>query len=136
MKIITSIFLFFLTQITFGQNDINGVWVDSTSSAFTNCTAIFSVQNDTIYFSHYLEFNGQPFVEHGKGIVIYKAADKATDNVGRYIYTVTVCLPIQGWSTAGIHNLELSPDGLTLRGTYSDNKGNNGPLVFKKKYPL
>lgn len=129
MRLILGLLL--LSSVSFAQN-INGVWVDSAGSAFTNCTAIFSIEKDSVYFSHYIEFNGQPFVEHGKGIVIYKQKD----NLFRILYNVTVTLPIPGWSTAGIHSLELSADGKTLRGTYSDNKGNKGPLVFKKKYPL
>lgn len=109
----------------FGQ-DINGVWADSSSASFNNCYAVFSEQNDSIHMAHYIEFNGTPFVEYGSGII----------QNGKYIYTVYVTKQIPGWTTTqGKHILELSSDGNTLRGTYSDNSGNTGPLVFKRMLP-
>lgn len=110
-----------ITSLGFSQ-DINGVWQDSTGASFKNCIAIFSVQNDSVFMSHYLEFNGIPFVESGAGII-------SGDTLN---YQVTVTRQIPGWSTAGIHQLVLSADRKTLRGTYSDNVGNTGTLVFKR----
>lgn len=125
-KIILTLGILF-TQVTVAQKsiDINGVWQDSSGTAFTNCTAIFAVKNDSVFYTHYLEFNKIPFVEYGKG--------KIKNGILNYI--VTVSLQIPGWSTGGEHQLALSKDGLTLRGTYKDNLGNTGPLVFKKRFP-
>ena len=76
--------------------------------------------------THYAEFNGNPFVEHGEGIVIGNKLQ----------YSVKVTTRVPGWkTTAGKHVLVLSDDKRTLRGTYNDNTGNSGPLVFKKKFP-
>lgn len=123
MKLFT-IFLF-ITMISLNANaeDINGIWQDSTSTSFSNCTAIFAVKNDSVFMTHYLEFNTIPFVEYGKGVI-------KGDSI---IYSVTVSKQIPGWSTAGVHRLKSFDQGKTLRGNYHDNKGNSGTLVFKRK---
>lgn len=101
--------------------DINGVWTDI-NSGVSNAVAIISEQNGKVIFSHYLEWNGQKFVESGTG-----------KRIGNTItYTVNVTLPIDGWATAGTHTLILSEDGNTLEGTFVDNKGRNGPIAFKR----
>ncbi|MBO73110.1 MAG: hypothetical protein CMD35_05760 [Flavobacteriales bacterium] len=116
----------FFPVFTFSQN-FNGVWVDSSSADFSNCTAVFSIKKDSVFMTHYLEFQGHPFVEYGSGIV-----------KGNQIqYTVYVTVQVPGWNTSkGYHVLTISEDGKTLRGTYEDNAGNKGKLVFKRKYPI
>lgn len=105
--------------------DYNGIWADSSSNSFTNCYAIFSVKNDSVFMTHYLEFNGEPFVEYGIGIL----------KDAKLSYRVCVSKQIKGWTTTkGHHILKLDADGKTLRGSYTDNSGNSGPLVFKKKF--
>lgn len=113
----------FCAFFNINAQDINGLWADSSGSSFSNCNVIFAVKNDSVFMTHYLEFNGTPFVEYGSGII---KGDSLT-------YKVTVSKGIPGWSTAGVHTLKLSADGNTLRGSYSDNKGNHGPLVFKRQ---
>lgn len=126
MKINTLILAFFTLSLTNYAQSAQGVWSDSSSTSFTNCYAIFSVENDSVFMTHYIEFNGEPFVEYGSGIV-------KGDSL---IYNVRVTQQIRGWTTtAGTHKLKLSPDGRTLKGSYSDNTGNTGPLIFTKKYP-
>lgn len=125
MKQVLSTLIILLSLNTFAQ-DFNGVWADSSSASFTKATAVFSVKNDSVFMTHYVEFNGHPFVEHGQGVV----------KGNKLQYTVHVTVQVPGWSTTqGEHNLEISKDGNTLRGTYKDNSGNTGPLVFKRVYP-
>ncbi len=111
---------------TTGRNietiNINGVWEDSNSVAFQNAVLILSDNNGEINMSHYLEWKGQKFLEYGKG--------SRTGNT--IIYDTEVTIPINGWASKGTHQLVLSEDGQTLRGTYSDNMGKSGPIVFKK----
>lgn len=103
------------------KTDINGVWVDNNENV-QNAVAIISEQNGKVIFSHYLEWNGQKFVESGIG-----------KRIGNTIeYTVDVTLPIEGWATQGTHTLTLSEDGNTLKGTYKDNKKREGPISFKR----
>jgi hypothetical protein len=83
---------------------------------------IISQTGNKILVAHYLEFNGTPMVEEGKGKVSGRKAS----------YKVKVTKAIPGWATSGEHFLELSPDGTALRGYYKDAKGNTGPIVFKK----
>ena len=127
MKFLTSFLIVFQLGFTFslfGQNNVNGLWEDATSSsAFSHCTAIFAQDGDSIFVTHYLEFNGQPFVEYGSGTI----------QGDTLIYEVKVTQQIPGWATSGTHQLILSEDKKTLKGTYTDNKGNTGELVFKKK---
>lgn len=125
MKNLTFLLLI-LFAFTGKSQDISGVWADSSSASFTNCYAIFSVEGDSIQMTHYLEFNGAPFVEYGKGIIQNNQVN----------YHVVVTKQIPGWtSQSGDHSLTLSNDSTTLRGTYTDNLGNTGPLVFKRKFP-
>lgn len=105
------------------SHDINGLWEDSTGTPFTNCHLIFAMKNDSVFMTHYIEFNGQPFVEYGTGIMIKDSLN----------YEVIVTKGIPGWSTAGIHRLKIFDSGNTLRGSYHDDNGNTGPLVFKRK---
>lgn len=115
----------FLAQLCFGQ-DFNGVWSDSSSTSFTNCYAVFVVQNDSVHMTHYLEFNNQPFLEYGTGIVLGDTL----------VYDVRVAQQVPGWkSKTGKHVLILSADKKTLSGTYTDNLGNTGALIFKKRFP-
>lgn len=100
---------------------INGWWSDSASTSFSNCYASFQLVGDSVFMTHYIEFNQQPFFETGKGIV-------KDDSL---IYDVIVRHGIEGWSTAGTHRLAIKNDSL-LEGNYSDNKGNKGPLVFRR----
>ena len=101
---------------------LNGWWSDSASASFSNCYASFQLVGDSVFMTHYIEFNNQPFFETGKGIV-------KGDSL---IYNVIVRHGIEGWSTAGTHCLAIKNDSL-LEGSYSDNKGNKGPLVFRKR---
>ena len=100
----------------------SGVWADSAGVQFKNQTAVFSVTSDQVMMTHYLEFNGQPFIEQGLG-------DRRGDTLD---YVVQVTQTIPGWATEGKHKLVLDRDGKTLRGIYEDNKGNKGSLIFKK----
>ncbi|MFL5729062.1 MAG: hypothetical protein ACJ75J_06185 [Cytophagaceae bacterium] len=118
--------LIFSSGFSFSQtnaySDLNGLWADSNSAAFSNAYIIFSQEGSSVTFSHYLEFKGIPMVEYGKG--------KISGN--KVEYKVKVSKPIPGWARKGFHSLLLSADGKTLRGIYKDEKGNTGPLVFKK----
>lgn len=102
--------------------NLDGWWSDSVSISFSNCYADFDIVGDSVYMTHFIEFNGQPFFETGKGII-------KKDSI---IYNVIVRHGIEGWSTAGTHKLKLI-DNNTLEGTYADNKGNKGPLVFRRR---
>ncbi len=102
--------------------NLNGVWRDSSGASFSNCNAIITQVGNKITFSHYLEFNGQPFMEFGTGALKNRTIK----------YKVKVTKEISGWATSGVHQLTLDVDGKTLRGTYKDNKGNVGPMVFKR----
>ena len=119
------IILFFFGTLTVNAQDtinLNGVWRDSSGTAFSNCYAIITQKGNKITFSHYIEFNGQPFVEFGQG-TLKKRTIK---------YKVKVTKEIPGWATTGLHELTLSADGKTLRGTYYVNKENTGPMVLKR----
>ena len=102
--------------------NLEGWWSDSVSASFSNCYANFQQKGDSIYMAHFIEFNGQPFFETGKGVI----------NNDSLIYNVIVIHKIEGWSTAGTHKLKLI-DKNTLEGTYADNKGNKGPLLFRRR---
>jgi len=115
--------ILFSTNCLSQNTDINGLWEDSSGTSFSNCHAIFAIKNDSVFMTHYLEFNGIPFVEHGKGIITGDSLN----------YNLIVTKEIPGWSTAGVHHLKIFDNGNTLRGNYSDNKGNTGPIVFKRK---
>ena len=125
MKKLIIILYTYLPFVSFSQ-DFSGIWTDSTNADFSNCTAIFSVSNDSVFMAHYLKFKGNSFIEHGSGIIKNNQVE----------YTVNVTLQVPGWTaTKGYHKLTLSKDANTLRGTYVDNSGNTGNLVFKRKYP-
>lgn len=104
------------------NQDLNGLWADSNSSAFQNGYVIFSQQGNKVKMMHYIEFNGTPMVEQGEGII----------DGNKISYDVVVPKAIPGWATSGKHIFILSPDGKTLRGIYQDGKGNTGPIVFKR----
>ena len=112
------------TSLSQSNSNVSGVWSDCQGEAFSNCTAVFSQKGDSIFVTHYIEWNGQPMVEHGWGT--------RQGNVLTYHVWVTVQIP--GWSTQGDHYLTLSEDGNTLEGVYKDNKGNSGPLKFERSF--
>lgn len=103
--------------------DINGVWVDSSSSATQNAVMVLSERDGKVVMVHYLEWKNKKFVEFGIG--------KREQNT--ISYTAMVTKPIEGWADEGFHLLSISPDGQTLRGSYEDNTNSSGPLVFKKQ---
>ena len=102
-------------------DQLSGLWKDS-NSTLNNAYAIFSVEGSQLEMMHYLEYNGKPMVEKGRGKLIGRRLD----------YFVVVTKQIPGWAMTGEHFLTLSQDGKTLRGAFEDEKGNVGPLVFKK----
>ena len=119
------IILFFFAALSVNAQDtinLNGVCRDSSGTSFANCYAIITQKGSKITFSHYIEFNGQPFVEFGQGSLKRRTIK----------YKVKVTKQIPGWATTGEHELTLSADGKTLRGFYHDGKGNTGPMVLKR----
>lgn len=101
---------------------VSGVWQDVNSDSFTNCYAQFTQKKDSIFMTHFLEFNGEPFYEVGEGI-------RKGDSI---IYHVEVKHQIPGWSTAGDHYLKINKEGNVLEGYFIDNLGNKGELKFKR----
>ncbi len=102
---------------------IDGFWSDSTSTNFTNCYAQFTQKGDSVFMTHFLEFQGQPFFERGVGII-------KGDSL---IYNVVVIHKIEGWATTGKHALKLSKDGKTLEGTIFAGNGYVGPITFRRR---
>src|SRR4051812_11115114 len=83
---------------------VNGIWVDSNSTAFSNGYAIFSVdEHGKLAMTHYVEYNGVPMVEKGIGFCSH----------GTLNYDAIVTKAIPGWSLKGQHILTLSEDGNT-----------------------
>ena len=111
-------------EYTIGATELAGLWTDSNTTAFQNSAIIFSVEGATIEMLHYLEWQGHPFVEKGKGRIYGRKLD----------YFVTVTRPIPGWTITGEHFLTLSKDGRTLRGACEDENGILVPLVLKGGY--
>ncbi len=116
------IFLLIGSSFCYGQTDLNGIWADSNSTSFKNCFLIISQQSTVITISHYLEYKGVSLVEKGTGYL----------KNNEIHYDVQVTKGISGWATKGTHHLNIENEGNTLRGYYIDDKGNNGPLVFKR----
>jgi hypothetical protein len=102
--------------------NISGLWADVNSSNFKNCYVIFAQDGNKIIMNHYLEFKDTPMVEYGIGEI----KDRTV------IYDVVVTKAIPGWATRGKHSLLLNKQGDTLRGTYKDEQGKDGPIVFAK----
>ncbi len=109
-------------EYTIGAEELAGLWTDSNTKTFQHSAIIFSVEGSTIEMMHYLEWQGHPFVEKGRGRIYGRKLD----------YFVTVTRPIPGWSLTGEHFLTLSKDGRTLRGACEDENGILVPLVLKK----
>jgi hypothetical protein len=123
-KIYILIFTLYLSAQIMAQHNLNGMWKDVNDTAFKNCYVIIAQDKDSVFVNHYLEFNGTPMVEYGKGII-------KNDSV---IYNVNVSLAIPGWSTKGIHKLKITNQN-TLLGMYFDNKGNSGKIEFTRFLP-
>jgi hypothetical protein len=102
--------------------NISGLWADVNSSNFKNCYVIIAQDGNKIIMNHYLEFKGTGMVEYGIG--------KIKDTTVSYDVVVTKAIP--GWATKGKHFLTLNKKGDTLRGTYQDEQGKHGTIVFAK----
>lgn len=102
--------------------NISGLWKDVNSTNFKNCYVIFAQDGNKIIMNHYLEFKGTKMVEYGIG--------KIKDTTVSYDVVVTKAIP--GWATKGKHFLTLNKKGDTLRGTYQDEQGKRGTIVFAK----
>jgi hypothetical protein len=102
--------------------NISGLWSDVNSGNFKNCYVIIAQDENKIIMNHYLEFKGTGMVEYGIG--------KIKDSI--VTYDVIVTKPIPGWATKGKHFLTLNKQGDTLRGTYQDEQGKHGAIVFAK----
>jgi hypothetical protein len=99
-----------------------GLWRDSNTTVYKNSSIIFSVEGSNIEMLHYMEWQGKPFVEKGRGKIYGSRLD----------YFVVVTNPIPGWAMTGEHFLTISSDGRTLSGAFEDENGTLGSLVFKK----
>lgn len=104
-------------------SDISGIWADSACTGnFSECELTIAQRGNDLHMMHTLKFKKQFFMEEGDG--------KIDSNHVQWDVLVTRQIP--GWATAGTHFLSLSKDKKTLRGHYEDNKGNKGPIVFKR----
>jgi hypothetical protein len=101
---------------------LSGLWRDSNTTVYKNSSIIFSVEGSNMEMLHYMEWEGKPFVEKGRGKIYGSKLD----------YFVVVTNPIPGWAMTGEHFLTISSDGRTLRGAFEDENGILGSLVFKK----
>ena len=102
---------------------ISGIWQDINSDKFTNCYAQFTQKKDSVFMTHFLEFDGEPFYEVGEGI-------RKGDSI---VYHVEVKHQIKGWSTSGYHHLKINKEGNIFEGYFIDNLGNKGELRFVRK---
>lgn len=102
--------------------NISGLWTDVNSSNFKNCYVIIAQDGNKIIMNHYLEFKGTGMVEYGIG--------KIKDTTLSYDVVVTKAIP--GWAIKGKHFLTLNKKGDTLRGTYQDEQGKYGKIVFAR----
>lgn len=102
--------------------NISGLWTDVNSSNFKNCYVIIAQDGTKIIMNHYLEYKGTGMIEYGIGEI--------KDNTVSYDVVVTKAIP--GWATKGKHILTLNAQRDTLRGTYQDEQGKYGPIVFAK----
>jgi hypothetical protein len=126
-KTITAISLFIIltsctSKIDTSPTNISGLWTDVNSTNFKNCYVIIAQDGNKIIMNHYLEFKGTKMVEYGIGEI--------KDSTVTYDVVVTKAIP--GWATKGKHILTLNKQGDTLKGTYEDEQGKNGPIVFAK----
>jgi hypothetical protein len=103
--------------------NLSGLWQSAESDHAKNDYLIIAQEDNAIFVSHYLEWKGQPLIEHGSGL-------RDGDTIH---YAVRVSRGIPGWAVAGTHHLTLSPDGKTLSGHFKDNRGNTGPIKFTRK---
>lgn len=107
----------------FAIPDVAGVWTDHPAPTITNAYMIISQIGSKLKMVHHLTWKGQPFIEEGVGTI----------NADGYIqWDVIVTTPIPGWATAGQHKLKYESNKGTLKGTYHDNKDNEGPLFFHR----
>jgi hypothetical protein len=102
--------------------NISGLWTDVNSSNFKNCYVIIAQDGNKIIMNHYLEFKGTRMVEYGIG--------KIKDSTVSYDVVVTKVIP--GWAAKGKHFLTLNKQRDTLRGTYQDEQGKHGAIVFAR----
>ena len=100
---------------------VAGVWTDAPAATIQNAYMIISQTKTKLKMVHHILWNGKPFVEEGQGTI---------NAQGEIEWKVIVTTQISGWATAGTHKLKFDPKKGTLEGTYHDNKGNKGPLVF------
>lgn len=99
---------------------LSGIWRDKNTKEFSECYLSFHQKEDSVYMTHFLKYKGQPFFETGKGI---RVGDKV-------IYDVDVVHDGPQWgANTGHHELLLSVDGKSLKGTYKTDDG-TGPLEF------
>lgn len=123
--VLAAMVLFFASAGAAQAGDVNGLWADVAGPDFRNGALVLAQDGNEIHMAHYLEYKGTPMVEHGRG----------SFKDGKIVLKVKVSKPIPGWATTGIHTLQLSEDGNTLKGEYTDSHGNKGPLEFRRAQP-
>ncbi len=102
--------------------EISGLWKDRNTEEFSECYLSFHEKEDSVYMTHFLKFNGKPFFETGVGI----------RRGNKIIYDVDVVHDGPNWGArSGHHELIISADGKSLKGTYTTD-GGSGPLEFSR----
>lgn len=106
------------------MNQLGGIWSDVNGPEFTNCYAVFSIKDDSVFVAHYFDHKERPFFEKGFGII-------KDDSV---IYHMDVIRTIPEWGTGGgMHYLKINEGGDTLRGNLITDSGYKGKLMFIKR---
>jgi hypothetical protein len=112
----------FMATYVNAQQNIGGVWRETSASEIKNSIVVVSQSGTDLTLCSSWEYRGTQIVWQGRGSI----------NGGQVTYKIKHTLYPAGWGVEGTHKLELSSDGRSMSGTWTNTKGESGPLKFEK----
>lgn len=125
MKRFVTFLVFFFVLIcgtVQAQQNIGGVWREVSSNDIKDSIVLISQDGNRITICSSWMNRGSQIMWQGVGSI----------KGGKIIYQIKHTKYPAGWGVEGTHELELSADGTTMNGKWSNTKGETGPLKFVK----
>ena len=104
------------------DQNIGGVWRETSTSGIKDSIVVVSQDGANLTLCSSWMNRGSQIVWHGRGSI----------NGRQVTYKIKHTLYPAGWGVEGTHKLELSGDGISMSGTWTNTKGESGPLKFER----
>jgi len=104
------------------EQNIGGVWRETSTGDIKNSIVIVSQSGTALTVVSSWEYRGGQILWQGSGSISGR----------KVVYQIRHTMYPPGWGVEGTHKLDVSADGRSMTGVWTNAKGESGPLKFEK----